>query len=508
MLRTFNKIISSVSSALDFNEATLSGCVDIIVVPQRDGTLKSTPFHVRFGKLKVLKTSEKIVKIHVNDREATFIMKLGEAGEGYFEKEIVKSVFADKEALDDINFVAIDHDDQKDQIFGEQADQSDHASPETMKKALDIKTAKDNGKTSAQTNAFEVEGIDENYDIVADMEAAMNESSKLDKKKIEANLTLSTPLLNHQNHRQTPSQQQGKHHRSSTASPFHKDGHKNYTSEIRDGKPVIVKIKKTLRPTSEMLSSLNLKVGINTVTYTVRSGLQGDQKVSGHIYYWPIDAKVIVSDVDGTITKSDVLGQIMPFIGKDWSQPGIAPLYCNIRRNGYFIMYLTSRAIGQSQLTKDFIFSVYQDGKMLPHGPVVLSPDRIVPSLKREVVFRRPEIFKIATLRDIKKLFPVDHNPFFGGFGNRETDSIAYRAVGMPLENIYIVNPKGAISHYNGDDIKSYAIINSGVKEAFPLIASKIKQKIIGKLDKEHADHKKVDEEGDIFAQQGVKVVC
>ena len=35
-----SKIVSSVSTALDFNQATLSGCIDIIVVQQEDATLK------------------------------------------------------------------------------------------------------------------------------------------------------------------------------------------------------------------------------------------------------------------------------------------------------------------------------------------------------------------------------------------------------------------------------------------------------------------------------------
>lgn len=43
-----------VSSALDFNQATLSGAIDIMVI--RDGDeYKCTPFHVRFGKLQVAK---------------------------------------------------------------------------------------------------------------------------------------------------------------------------------------------------------------------------------------------------------------------------------------------------------------------------------------------------------------------------------------------------------------------------------------------------------------------
>ena len=45
--------------------------------------------------------------------------------------------------------------------------------------------------------------------------------------------------------------------------------------------------------------------------------------------------------------RSDVLGQLMPMMGRDWSQPGVASLYSNIKKNGYEILYLTARAIGQ-----------------------------------------------------------------------------------------------------------------------------------------------------------------
>ena len=36
----------------------------MIVVEQEDGTFKSTPFHVRFGKMGVLKAKEKIVSMN------------------------------------------------------------------------------------------------------------------------------------------------------------------------------------------------------------------------------------------------------------------------------------------------------------------------------------------------------------------------------------------------------------------------------------------------------------
>lgn len=43
------------------NPATLSGCIDIIVVRQPNGSLQCSPFHVRFGKMGVLRSREKVV---------------------------------------------------------------------------------------------------------------------------------------------------------------------------------------------------------------------------------------------------------------------------------------------------------------------------------------------------------------------------------------------------------------------------------------------------------------
>lgn len=44
------------------NPATLSGCIDVIVVRQPDGSLQCSPFHVRFGKMGVLRSREKVVR--------------------------------------------------------------------------------------------------------------------------------------------------------------------------------------------------------------------------------------------------------------------------------------------------------------------------------------------------------------------------------------------------------------------------------------------------------------
>ena len=47
----------------DLNGATLTGAIDVIVVEQEDGTFVSSPFHVRFGKLGLLKAKDKVVRL-------------------------------------------------------------------------------------------------------------------------------------------------------------------------------------------------------------------------------------------------------------------------------------------------------------------------------------------------------------------------------------------------------------------------------------------------------------
>lgn len=85
----------------------------------------------------------------------------------------------------------------------------------------------------------------------------------------------------------------------------------------------------------------------------------------------------------------------------------------------------------------------------MPDGPVIMSPDRLIRSFKREVIHRKPQMFKIAALKNIRHLFPDEAIPFEAGFGNRDTDAISYRAVGIALAKIFIINHDGEIHHFN-----------------------------------------------------------
>jgi len=95
-----------------------------------------------------------------------------------------------------------------------------------------------------------------------------------------------------------------------------------------------------------------------------------DYKVSLHVGSYP----------NG---RSDALGHVYAAIGRDWTHLGIAKLYTDIANNGYRMLYLTSRAIGQADSTRGYLKSIVQGNYRLPEGPVIMSPDRLMASLHR-----------------------------------------------------------------------------------------------------------------------------
>lgn len=108
-------------------------------------------------------------------------------------------------------------------------------------------------------------------------------------------------------------------------------------------------------------------------------------------------------------------------------------------------MYLTSRAIGQADSTRDYLKGISQGNYQLPEGPVIMSPDRLMTSLHREVILRKPEVFKMACLRDIQRLFGGNGKAFYAGFGNRITDAMSYRSVNIPSSRIFTIDSNGEV---------------------------------------------------------------
>lgn len=244
---------------------------------------------------------------------------------------------------------------------------------------------------------------------------------------------------------------------------------------------------RSLKLSSERLKKLGLRRGPNEARFSITTKFQGTCWCSCHIYLYKWYDRIVISDIDGTITKSDVLGHVIPAIGGQWAHAGVAELYTRIKENGYKMVYLSSRAIGQSYYTKKYLQSIAQDSRVLPDGPLFLSPTSVLMAFRREVIDRKPEEFKIAALSDLKECFPVKQ-PFYAGFGNRDTDVVSYRAVNIPPERIMIIDKTGRVRRADGIGFEtSYmSLAMDSVDYMFPPLVRQHSQRIAGSDDEQH----------------------
>ncbi len=186
-------------------------------------------------------------------------------------------------------------------------------------------------------------------------------------------------------------------------------------------------------------------------------------ELHAQLYLWKHTDKVVICDIDGTITRTDAAGHIyfwarklsLPLLSSiGFTHPHVVDLLNCISKNNYKFMFLTARNIGYAAQvraclasnnsfrlfsrpfpqTKSYIqgtFTENSEEKKLPQGPVITSHSGVLAALWLEIFLKRPDEFKINELDYIRKLFMPSERPFFAGFGNRPTDSRSYCAVGM-----------------------------------------------------------------------------
>ena len=229
----------------------------------------------------------------------------------------------------------------------------------------------------------------------------------------------------------------------------------------------------SLFPTEDQIRKMELNPGINTICFAINTNLGGIQILKSNIYFWKYNndnLKFILWDIDGTITKSDILGVILPRIGIDWNHDNVIEFINKLYDNGYKIIYLTARAIFQSEATHDFLYKITQNNKKLPKGPIIMDPDGIFTSFKKGIIQKEQYLIKILGLLEIKNLFGDDKQHFFAGFGNKETDDIAYRYLGIDLKNIFIINVFSKITQLGEKNKKSYDELCQNCDILFPKV--------------------------------------
>jgi phosphatidate phosphatase LPIN len=246
---------------------------------------------------------------------------------------------------------------------------------------------------------------------------------------------------------------------------------KNSPSLKSNNKKKIPKYKESHVFTSNQFSLMNLNYGKNVLEFTITS-YRGIRTLKSHLYLWNYNDKILISDLDGTISRSDLIGQLSYLWGGDWSHKNITKLYNDIYNNGYKILYLTARTMCQHKQTKEFLYNINQNNITMPEGPILMSKDDFISAFKTEIIDKKPHTMKISSLLMVLNLFPNDYYPFYSGIGNKNSDAIAYRSVGVNTNRIYIINEKGKIyiNNENKNFYLTYEQMDEQVDQLFPYL--------------------------------------
>ena len=198
---------------------------------------------------------------------------------------------------------------------------------------------------------------------------------------------------------------------------------------------------------SQDLEELNLKAGLNEARYVCP---ELGEIIEFHIFLYSEADKLVLTDIDGTITESDIKGHLAPWLGLSCHHLGVVSLLDGLASRGYRVVYLTARSMAQEEDTKAYLFSTVknQEGKSLPAGPIIFSPTNFISGLIAEVVTGSPHIQKTKMILELWATFKSENRTdinqvVVAGYGNKDTDTKAYLEAGLLPHKLFIVNPQG-----------------------------------------------------------------
>jgi hypothetical protein len=140
-----------------------------------------------------------------------------------------------------------------------------------------------------------------------------------------------------------------------------------------------------------------LRLGKNPIRYL----LLDNQKVIGvahaNIFLWTHQDRIVVMDIDGTITKSNARGVFDTVITETYKycHEGVCQLLSLLKEQiNTQILYVTSRPIGLATHTRRFLAHLEQDSARLPEGPLLGFGGSISELLIMELISKNTHHFK------------------------------------------------------------------------------------------------------------------
>jgi phosphatidate phosphatase LPIN len=222
--------------------------------------------------------------------------------------------------------------------------------------------------------------------------------------------------------------------------------------------------KKSLLPSQADLRRMNLRAGMNDLSFVVTAavGQAVVARVDAKLYLWPASSKIVIAQMDGAISRTSTGGM---FKRRDTSSPlheGAQAFFSRLEQNGYRIVYLTTQGLSHAEWIRTLLRPVSpssvpapssssstgadDSSESLPHGPVLLSPDRLLEAASNEAIDAQE--FKAAALDAVRALFPPDVNAFYAAFGKTAEDAATFARAGVFPGKVFVVDEStGRLRH-------------------------------------------------------------
>lgn len=167
-----------------------------------------------------------------------------------------------------------------------------------------------------------------------------------------------------------------------------------------------------------------LPVGLRDVYASVVADRTGVRFLA---FVAPSDTKLIVTDVDGTLTSSENSFVKAIFKGGNVKpHPGAAASLRDVAARGYQVVYVTARPDRFTDATRAWL-----GNNGFPRGPVRLADAWIVKPGAATVAY------KAKVFAELEQSFSIA-----AGVGNRKSDVAAYTAAGIPAAQIFVKLPE------------------------------------------------------------------
>lgn len=207
------------------------------------------------------------------------------------------------------------------------------------------------------------------------------------------------------------------------------------------------------RPSREQLRALGCD-GISDVECRLGFTISGIFQGEVSLWAWSATDRVVVVDIDGTITRTSAWGYLQTvYLGSyEYIHKGSVAFLRHMHQLGYKMLYLSARPLSHVAETRELLRAIQcEGGDGAPRGPLMTNRRGATSSLYMEVVSQTTGDFKHSVLRDICNVFhgaclgSYSECPLVWGVGNKVSDAEAYFCSGVPLSRILIVDPSGKI---------------------------------------------------------------